>query len=196
VEGNEFLAQAFDGATRNWSSLALQMSYCQLVDGFERYLKDLLVTVYRLQPETLRSQQQVSVEEVLAHSSIEEFVHAYAVDRVEKISRAGIREYVKAFEALGVMAIFSEHLEKLKQSFDLRHAMVHRNVLADPVDFATVFRRHEKRFQELHGTLNGAQSFFTQLAYSVDLLVAGKFPSISVTETEWHEQYGPKTLHS
>jgi uncharacterized protein YutE (UPF0331/DUF86 family) len=181
-----------DAGERHGTAVLAEMIYCRTVDGFERYLKDILVTIYRASPDALKSQQQVSVEEVLGYHSLADFINAYAAERADRISRGGLREYTKAFASLGLPDLFTEEeFDVLKKSFDLRNDMVHRNVLADCFDAATFFRRHEKRMLALHGKLTDVLSWFMALTEAVDARITSKF-QIAFTGDEWFEEHAPK----
>lgn len=102
------------------------------VDNFEVYLGELLYEISLAMPETMKSNQMVTVEEVLNCADIEEFVKYLARKRITKFQKGSVKEFVKEnppIAALHVLIpVIQEEIEKILQ---VRHLFTHRNGIVD-----------------------------------------------------------------
>jgi hypothetical protein len=88
------LAQTSPGsriqALRRHRQRLLEMFLARSVDNFNRYLVDLIRAVLRKQPAILKTRQQtLTLEEILAHPSIDDLVHSIIEARVNVLSYEG-----------------------------------------------------------------------------------------------------------
>lgn len=58
--------------------ILVKMLFSSAVDNFELYLSQLLYEIYLAKPQTLKSKQEVTIEEVLACSDMDEFIQYIA----------------------------------------------------------------------------------------------------------------------
>lgn len=83
------------------ASAELGLTRC--VDNFLSYVSDIITEALIARPQLLKSQEQVTLEEVLEHESIEDFISWAAEKRVAQLSFKGLDEiaqYIKKDSAL------------------------------------------------------------------------------------------------
>lgn len=106
--------------------------FSSFADNFETYLSDLLYEIYLACPSTLKSKQEVTVEEVLNCSDLEEFVCYLAKQKIGKLQKGSVKGFVrenKQIRDLGVLNKAEENeIEKILQ---IRHLYSHRNGIVD-----------------------------------------------------------------
>jgi hypothetical protein len=91
-----------------FSPLLLEMVLTRGVDSFLTYLSELFSLVFRSRPETLRSREQIRVEDVLEHESMDEVVAFLSERRVGRLAYAGLRDLAKEVESDLGLALFPE----------------------------------------------------------------------------------------
>lgn len=106
--------------------------FSSFVDNFETYLSELLYEIFLANPNTLKSQQQVSVEEVLNCSDLQEFVKYWAKQKLGKLQKGSVKGFIadnKQIRELGVLdKTIQNEIEKVLQ---IRHLYSHRNGMVD-----------------------------------------------------------------
>lgn len=106
--------------------------YSSFVDNFETYLSELLYEIFLANPNTLKSQQQVSIEEVLNCSDLQEFVKYWAKQKLGKLQKGSVKGFIadnKQIRELGVLDKSTQNeIEKVLQ---IRHLYSHRNGMID-----------------------------------------------------------------
>jgi hypothetical protein len=110
-----------------FSPVLLQMTFTRGVDSFSIYLSEMLGLVFTTRPETLRSREQVRVEEVLQHQSLEELLGYLANRRVERLAYAGLATVAQELEGELGFSLFerSDELERAVQIVEARNLIVH-----------------------------------------------------------------------
>jgi len=112
--------------------------FVRSVDNFLRYLADLLSLIFVTMPETLRSNEQVSLDFILQHSTLDDLVGGLASQKVEKLSRGGTGALFKYFrDSLGFELTFDKaHVTRIVELVEIRNILVHnRGVIS------TLFKR-------------------------------------------------------
>lgn len=106
--------------------------FSSLADNFETYLSDLLYEIFLANPETLKSQKTVTIEEVLNCSDMQEFVHYYANKQISKLQKGSVKGFVEdnsQIKNLNVIdKLTQEEIEKILQ---IRHLYSHKNGIVD-----------------------------------------------------------------
>jgi hypothetical protein len=111
---------------RNQQTL-LQMMVCRLVDSYQTYLAEVIQAALRSRPEILRSREQVTVEQVLRFTSLQDFVDDLAARKAGEISYAGFDGFENWFrDRLGVQLV-SSPVERtgVIELVETRNAFVH-----------------------------------------------------------------------
>lgn len=112
---------------RRHRQLLLQMLLTRAADAFLLYVSAVLAVVFRSRPATLRSSEQVKVDFVLAHQTMEELVADLAERRVTALSYQGMVELVESLrERLG-LALFANRndLDRAVRIVETRNLIVH-----------------------------------------------------------------------
>lgn len=103
------------------------------VDNFQCYLTDVLRSVFIARPETLRSKQEVTIEEVLQCGSISEFVARIAEKKADELTNSGfpaIMNFMK--ERLGVSIAIDDGWKDLTTlAIAIRNIIVHNRGYAN-----------------------------------------------------------------
>ncbi|MFJ3784471.1 hypothetical protein [Streptomyces sp. NPDC090093] len=103
------------------------------VDSYLVYVSDILTETLVTRPEILKSQEQVSLEDVFRHKSLEEFAQWAAEERVSHLSYKGLDAIGQYFEKrLGLKLCDEESTwVNLKKAVSIRNLVVHRRGIID-----------------------------------------------------------------
>ena len=117
---------------RNWH-VRRQFALCRYVDNYLTYLSEMMSEVLKAHPQALRSKEQVTLEDVLKHPSLQEFIDWQVEERVSRLAFRGfgeIAEYVR--QRLGVELIQSaETRKRIIRAIATRNVLVHQRGIAD-----------------------------------------------------------------
>ena len=106
--------------------------FSSCVDNFEGYLSDLLFEIYLAKPETLKSKQEVTVEEVLNCSDIQEFVRYYAKQKLIKLQKGSVKAFISENKQISALKVIDKPNEmKIEAILQIRHLYAHRNGIVD-----------------------------------------------------------------
>lgn len=118
--------------TNQEGKILSRILYSSFTDNFETYLSDLLFEIFLAKPETLKSKQEVTIEEVLNCSDMQDFVHYWAKQKIGKLQKGSVKGFIedtkqiKDLDVLGAVEI--KEIDKLLQ---IRHLFSHRNGIID-----------------------------------------------------------------
>lgn len=106
--------------------------YSSYVDSFEAYLSDLLYEIFLANPDSLKSQQKVTVEEVLNCSDIQEFVQYWSKQKINKLQKGSVKGFIKENKQINDLNIIDnfEQIE-IEKILQIRHLYTHRNGIVD-----------------------------------------------------------------
>lgn len=106
--------------------------FSSLVDNFETYLSDLLYEIYLANPQTLKSQQQVTLEEVLNCSDLQEFVKYFAKQKIGKLQKGSVKGFIKENRQIADLGVLNEASQnEIEKILQIRHLYSHRNGIVD-----------------------------------------------------------------
>ena len=106
--------------------------FSSFVDNFETYLSELLYEIFLAKPATLRSTQQVTIEEVLKCSDLQEFVEYWARQKISKLQKGSVKGFIKENEQISKLNILDDTtVEKIEKILQIRHLYSHRNGIVD-----------------------------------------------------------------
>lgn len=112
--------------------ILMRILYSSCADNFETYLLDILYEIYLANPATLKSEQSVTVKEVLDCTDMQEFVIYYTKKKLAKLQRGSVKGFVAEnpqIKSLNVLdAQKQDAIEKILQ---VRHLYAHRNGIVD-----------------------------------------------------------------
>lgn len=133
----EELAEAGEASAltklRAFADLVFEMTLTRVVDNYLAFVAELLALIFRTRPEALRSGEQVRVDFVLAHSSMEELIDALTERRVERLTYAGFQALHDDVERdLGFRLFPSDdELREAVRSVEIRNLIVHNRAVVN-----------------------------------------------------------------
>lgn len=106
--------------------------YSSCVDNFETYLSDILYEIYLAKPETLKSKQEVTIEEVLNCSDLQDFVRYWAKQKILRLQKGSVKGFIKDNRQISDLKVFDEVSEnEIEKILQIRHLYSHRNGIVD-----------------------------------------------------------------
>lgn len=112
--------------------ILLRILFSSIVDNFESYLSDLLYEIFLANPSTLKSSQQVTIEEVLNCGDIHEFVMYWAKQKLSKLQKGSVKGFIKDNSQIRELGIINEAAQnEIEGILQIRHLYSHRNGIVD-----------------------------------------------------------------
>lgn len=106
--------------------------FSSFADNFETYLSDLLYEIFLAKPETLKSQQQVTVKEVLDCSDLQEFVKYFAKEKIGKLQKGSVKGFIEDNQQIKQLNIIDKQAQdEIEKILQIRHLYSHRNGIVD-----------------------------------------------------------------
>jgi hypothetical protein len=152
--------------------------FSSFVDNFETYLSELLYEIFLAKPATLRSSQQVTIEEVLKCSDLQEFVEYWARQKIGKLQKGSVKGFIKENEQISKLNILDDStVEKIEKILQIRHLYSHRNGIVDE-KFLQFFNRkftlnseHQMSTSEICDNL----CYLAEIINQIDLAAIAKY---------------------
>jgi hypothetical protein len=131
--GQILYPEGADRPTSNQEGKVLtRILFSSFVDNFETYLSDLLYEIFLANPQTLKSQQQVTIEEVLNCSDLQEFVKYFAKQKISKLQKGSVKGFVKENKQIRDLGVIDENSQNdIEKILQIRHLYSHRNGIVD-----------------------------------------------------------------
>ncbi|PIF45320.1 putative DNA-binding protein [Chryseobacterium sp. 52] len=131
--GNILYPDSYDVPTTNQEGkILIRILLSSCADNFEIYLTDLLYEIYLANPATLKSNQQVTIKEVLDCSDMQEFVLFWAKKKLAKLQRGSVKGFIADNVQIKDLNVLDntqqDNIEKILQ---IRHLYAHRNGIVD-----------------------------------------------------------------
>jgi hypothetical protein len=106
--------------------------FTSIVDNFETYLSDLLYEIFLANPATLKSQQQVTIEEVLNCTDLQEFVKYWAKQKIGKLQKGSVKGFIKENKQISQLEVLDDSSQnEIEKILQIRHLYSHRNGVVD-----------------------------------------------------------------
>ncbi len=106
--------------------------FSSFVDNFETYLSDILYEIFLAKPQTLKSPQHVTIEEVLNCSDLQEFVKYYAKQKISKLQKGSVKGFIKENKQISELKVLDEDSQNdIEKILQIRHLYSHRNGIVD-----------------------------------------------------------------
>ena len=106
--------------------------FSSFVDNFETYLSELLYEIFLANPATLRSKQQVTIEEVLNCTDIQEFVKYWAKQKIGKLQKGSVKGFINDNKQISDLSVLDEPKQnEIEKILQIRHLYSHRNGIVD-----------------------------------------------------------------
>lgn len=112
--------------------ILVRILFSSCADTFESYLSDLLYEIYLANPNTLKSEEQVSIADVLNCSDIEEFVDFWARKKLSKLQRGSVKGFISDNRQIKSLEVFDRNQqEEIEKILQIRHLYSHKNGIVD-----------------------------------------------------------------
>jgi hypothetical protein len=106
--------------------------YSSLVDSFETYLADLLYEIFLAKPETLKSDQTITITEVLNCADLQEFVKYWAREQLSRLQKGGVAEFVKGSKQINDLKVLDKpEILEIEKILQIRRLYAHQNGIID-----------------------------------------------------------------
>ncbi|WP_125513624.1 hypothetical protein [Streptomyces sp. WAC 01529] len=175
------------------ASAELGLTRC--VENFLCYVSDVITDALIARPELLRTQEQVTLEDVLEHESIEGFISWAAERRVAQLSFKGLEDIAQYIKKRLGLELHQEETDwlKLKKGVALRNLIVHQRGVIDQrfiyVTGQTDLTKGSAYKTTMKDYVRTAESAM-KIVGEFDVKVASKF-SITQRSTENEKWYSP-----
>lgn len=172
-------AMIMAGGIETHVPLINETTLCRLVDNYLVYIRDLLFLVYKSQPLTLSSAEQVGFDFILQHSNMDDLLTSLAEKRVEELSFKGIRKMSDYCGKHGITLYSSDELlTEAALIIELRNIIVHNRGI-----ISNMFKRRlpdypAKTGERVHfddETVTKYAEFLHKSVFDIDARVAKKF---------------------
>lgn len=112
-----------------------EMTFCRTVDLFSIFLDELLLFVLKNQPESLKSNEKLTSEEVLSCSKMEEVIDIIAMRKVRELSYKNIKDRLSYFDdKLGFrLGLTPEHIKDITLLYECRNLLVHNKGVVNSI---------------------------------------------------------------
>ncbi|MEM9368729.1 MAG: ATP-binding protein [Planctomycetota bacterium] len=106
--------------------------FSSAADTFEGYLSDLLYEIYLANPNTLKSNEAVTVKDVLDCADLREFIDSWARRKLAKLERGSVKGFIAENKQIRDLAVIEKsHQDQLEKILQIRHLYTHKNGIAD-----------------------------------------------------------------
>ena len=146
--------------------MLMRILFSSCADTFEIFMSDLLYEIYLAKPETLKSNAQVTVKEVLDCSDIQEFISRHAKSKLKKLQRGSVKGFIADNKQIKSLGVFDTRQDEIERILQIRHLYAHQNGLVDDKFreyFPTANLNNEYRM-----TLDEFLTRFEYLAQAID----------------------------
>jgi len=118
---------------RSFRQLLLQLVATRGAEDFLLYISELLALVFRSRPETLRSNEQVRLDLILQHDTMENLVSDLAERKVQSLSYQGIRDVATwVQERLGLKLLSNPvSLDRTVMIIEVRNLIAHNRAVVN-----------------------------------------------------------------
>ncbi|MBZ5492742.1 MAG: ATP-binding protein [Acidobacteriia bacterium] len=130
--GNLLYPKGSDIPTDNpEGKMLMRILFSSCADTFEIFISDLLYEIYLAKPETLKSNAQVTVKEVLDCSDMQEFISRHAKSKLKKLQRGSVKGFIADNKQIKSLGVFDARQEEIERILQIRHLYAHQNGLVD-----------------------------------------------------------------
>lgn len=110
----------------------MRILFSSCADNFETYLSDVLYEVYLANPSTLKSEQSVTLKEVLDCADMQEFVIFWSKKKLGKLQRGSVKGFLADNHQIKSLNVVDpKKQEDIERILQIRHLYAHRNGIVD-----------------------------------------------------------------
>jgi hypothetical protein len=115
---------------KNNRQFLMEVALVRHIGNYLNYLTELLREIFTSRPETLRSSEKVEIEEVLRHTTMEEFICFAASRKVDILSYAPFTEMINFFnERLSLDLLPASEIPRIVEAVETRNISVHNRCI-------------------------------------------------------------------
>jgi hypothetical protein len=112
--------------------MLMRILFSSCADTFETFMSDLLYEIYLAKPESLKSDAPVKVKDVLDCADMQEFITRYAKEKLKKLQRGSVKEFIADNKAIKSLSVFdATRIEEIEKILQIRHLYTHQNGIID-----------------------------------------------------------------
>ena len=158
--------------------IMMRILYSSCADNFETYLTELLLEIYLAVPAALKSEEQVTVKEVLDCADIQDFVLYFAKKKLSNLQKGSVKGFIAENKQLKVLDVLDEPKQKeIEKLMQIRHLYSHRNGIVD-AKFLRLFphtlamnAEHQLTLEQMLKNI----AYFAEMIYLIDEKAIQKF---------------------
>ena len=106
--------------------------YSSFADNFETYMSDLLYEIFLAKPATLKSEQTVTIREVLNCTDLQDFIEYWAKQKIGKLQKGSVKGFIKDTPQIENLEVLQNNeIKKIDKLLQIRHLYSHRNGVVD-----------------------------------------------------------------
>lgn len=125
-------ASATIPTTNQEGKILMRILLSSCADNLEIYLSDLLYEIYLANPSTLKSNQQITIKEVLDCADMQEFVLYCAKKKLAKLQRGSVKGFISDNPQIKDLNVLDDiEQDKIEKMLQIRHLYAHRNGIVD-----------------------------------------------------------------
>lgn len=110
----------------------MRILFSSCADNFETYLSGVLYEIYLAKPATLKSDQQVTIKEVLDCADMQEFIQFWSKKKLNKLQRGSVRGFLADNHQIRELQIVdTKKQEDIEKILQIRHLYSHQNGIVD-----------------------------------------------------------------
>jgi hypothetical protein len=137
-----------------------------------------LFEIYLANPSTLKSNQQVSIKEVLDCADIQEFITFWAKKKLSKLTRGSVKGFIADNNQISELnAISTTQQEEIEKILQIRHLYAHNNGIVDEkflLYFPGQFKLNENHEMSIDVMLNQLQ-YLAEIVSRIDKAALKKY---------------------
>jgi len=106
--------------------------YSSFADNFETYMSDLLYEIFLAKPETLKSEQKVTIKEVLNCTDLQDFIEYWAKEKIGKLQKGSVKGFIEDTPQIKKLNVLENNeIIEIDKLLQIRHLYSHRNGIVD-----------------------------------------------------------------
>lgn len=119
-------------ALREQRQFFLEVLLVRHVENYLNYLSALLFEIFTQRPETLRSSDNITVEEVLRHATVETIVRSVAERKVDSLSYSSFQDLAAFFkDRFSLVIANNAELPTVVHAIEIRNISVHNRCIVN-----------------------------------------------------------------
>jgi len=106
--------------------------YSSFADNFETYLSDLLYEIFLAKPQTLKSEQTVTIKEVLNCTDLQDFIEYWAKQKISKLQKGSVKGFIEDTPQIKQLKVLEKNeIKEIDKLLQIRHLYAHKNGMID-----------------------------------------------------------------